>query len=314
VATLEKTASFKNSLRRSPHWRWLRATEIDAGGHKATKRIDGPDGFHWIRRALRMKRRYEVASGTTAGLYALMLRDTPMFWAHSLWVEEKNPTRWAIEARVLAGESDEQIADKVGTDVDVINAYINVFFDVREKLNNIDYVTQVVMGDAVTRGLQERHYDLLWKMLGYRGGPHVLDAVLHRSPAVTKPGSADDVGVFFQDFAVNTLKYKAALAAVTVQVNTHTQLPLIDAYVKCVEIERNMENATKAQASIVDNIGVMLTSLPFKIGTKLDSAAAKMLPFDNGPAELRGDEMMILASGGKIQDATDIENLHFPGE
>jgi hypothetical protein len=314
MPAIDHTASFKDSLRRAPHWRWLRATEIDAGGHKATKRLDGGDGFLWIRRALRFKRRYGPASGSSTGLYALMLRDTQLFWAHSLWAEEKNPTRWAVEARVLAGETDQQIADKVGTDIDVITTYINVFFDVRAKLDHTDYVTQVVMGDAVTRGLQERHYDLLWKLIGYRGGPHVLDAVLNRSPSLHKPTSADDVGVFFQDFAVNSLKYKAALAALTVPVNTHTQLPLIDAYVKCVEIERNMDNAAKAQTSIVDNIGVMLTSLPFKIGTKLDSAPAKMLPFDEGSAELRGDEMMILASGGKIANAADIQNMHFPGE
>jgi len=306
--------AFRHSPLRAPHWKWLRAQEIDAGGQKATRAIDGEDGFTWIRRASRLKRHYERAQNKPSAIYALLIRDKDLFWAHSIWLADKKPTRWGIEARVLAGETDAEIAEKIGTETEVISAYVNVFFDVRDKLRNLDYVQNVIMADAVTRGLQERHYDLLWKLLGYKGGAHVLDAVIGRGTNVERPESADSVGTFFQDFAISSMKYKAALASLTVQINTHTQLPLIESFVKYVEIERNTENAMKAQTSIVDNIGVMLTSLPFKIGTKLDSEGAKMLPFDNGSAELRGDEMMVIAAGGQLDNTADIQKLNFPGE
>jgi hypothetical protein len=110
------------------------------------------------------------------------------------------------------------------------------------------------------------------------------------------------------------MKYKAALAALTVQANTHTQLPLIDSFVKYVEIERTTENATKAQSTIVENIGAMLTSLPFRVGTKLDSEPIKMLPFDSGAAELNNAEMMVIATGGKLNNQQTIEQLNFPGD
>jgi hypothetical protein len=229
-------------------------------------------------------------------------------------VDDKAPTRWSIEARVVAQESDEEIAQKLGTDPGVINAYVNTFFDVRGKLTNMDYVINVIMADAVVRGLQERHYDLLWKMMAFNGGSHVLDAVINKFIPIVKPDSPDGVGGFFQDSAINMMKYKASLASLTVPVNTHTQLPLIDSFVKYVEVERTTDNATKAQHSIIDNIGAMLTAMPVKIGTKLDSADVKMLPFDNGPAELRGDEMLIIASGGKVDNAAEIQNLNFPGD
>lgn len=178
----------------------------------------------------------------------------------------------------------------------------------------MDYVINVIMADAVVRGLQERHYDLLWKMMAFNGGSHVLDAVINKFIPIVKPDSPDGVGGFFQDSAINMMKYKASLASLTVPVNTHTQLPLIDSFVKYVEVERTTDNATKAQHSIIDNIGAMLTAMPVKIGTKLDSADVKMLPFDNGPAELRGDEMLIIASGGKVDNAAEIQNLNFPGD
>lgn len=307
--------SCKDYDKRFPHWRWARACEIDAGGHKTTRRLDGPEGFMWIRRALKTKRRVERAAGRQDALYAAMLRDPEMFWAYSIWAEDKNQMRWALEARVLAQETDEAIAEKMGSEPGIVNAYINVFFDVREKLHRPDYVQTVILGDAVTRGLNERHYDLLWKMMALQGGEFALDAAINRGPSVAKPTSADEVGGFLQDFAINTMKYKAALAAVTIPVNSHTQLPLIEAFVKYVEIERTTDNATKAQHSIIDNIGQMLVGLPFKVGTKLDSEGAKMLPFDGQAAELRGDEMMIIATGGTLDaSAEEISKLDFPGE
>jgi hypothetical protein len=307
-----------NALRdnpmRAPHWRWLRAMQVDAGGMRPSKTIDGGDGFAWVRRALRLKRRHALAANKPQALYMLARADRELFWAHSIWAEEKSPTRWAIEAHILAGESNEDIAKKVGCEPEVIAAYEAVFFNVREKLDHVEYVVNVVMGDAVSRGLTERQYDLLWKLFGYRGGPHVLDAMVSKFSALQRPQNAEEVSQFFQEAAINSMRHKAAIAALTVPINTHTQLPLLDAYVKYVEIERTTQNAERAQVGIVQNIGAMLAALPFKIGTKLDSAGDKMVPFDDNAAELRSDELMIVASGGKLKNQPALEDLRFPGE
>lgn len=299
---------------RAPHWRWLRAVSIDSGGVKASKNVDGPEGFKWIRRALRLKRHHAAAGSRPDVLYNLARLDPALFWAHSIWAEDKQPTRWEIEARILAGETDEEIAKKAGCEADVIGAYESVFFNVREKLQNTTYIVNVVMAEAVTRGMTERQYDLLWKMFGYRGGPYVLDAMISKFSEIETPKKSEDVSQFFQDAAINSMRMKASIAAMTVPINSHTQLSLLDSYVKYVEIERTTENAAKAQVGIVQNIGAMMQSLPFKIATKLDSEGDKMLPFDSGAAELNGSELIIAATGGKITEQSAIEKLSFPGE
>lgn len=299
---------------RLPHWRWLRTIEVDSGGDRPSRVLDGEDGYTWIRRALQLKRHFARMNNNPRRRRALLLRDRELYWAHSMWLAEKQPTRWGIEARVVAGESDEEIAAKLGTSPEVVTAYVNVFFDIREKLRNVDYMLNVVMADAVVRGLQERQYDLLWKLMGYHGGPHALDASISKFIPIARPATKDDVSGFFHDFAINSMKYKSAVAAATVPINTHTQLPLLDSFVKYVEIERTTENASKAHATIVENIGAMLSALPFKVGTKLDSAPLKMVPFDNGAAELKNEELMIVANGGVLDAQPEIEQLKFPGE
>jgi hypothetical protein len=39
-----------------------------------------------------------------------------------------------------------------------------------------------------------------------------------------------------------------------------------------------------------------------------------MVPFDNNAAELKSDELMIVAMGGKLKNQPALENLRFPGE
>lgn len=304
----------RDSYHRAPNWCWLRAMQIDAGGPRASRAVDGAHGFTWVRRALRLKRRLDAAVNRPDAMYRLLQCDRELFWAHSMWLNDKAPTRWAVEARLLAGESNEQIAARMATDSKVIEAYEAVFFNVRDRLDRLDYIVTVVMADAVTRGLSERQYDLLWKLFGYRGGSHVLDSVISKFSPIAKPDRPEDVGQFFQEFAVNTVKHKAALATLTVPINTHTQLALIESFVKYVEIEKNSENSTKAHTTIVENIGAMLGALPFHIGTKLDSEAEKMLPYDAGAAELRNEELMIVSAGGTLSNQQSIQDLRFPGD
>lgn len=306
--------ALRDNPRRAPNWRWLRAVQIDGGGPRASRAVDGEEGFAWIRRASRMKRRYEKAGNRPDALYRLIQYDRDLFWAHSMWLDERSPMRWAIEACVLAGMTSQQIADKMGTSPEIVAAYEEVFFDVRDRLSDKLYIVNVVMGDAVTRGVSERQYDLLWKLFGYHGGPYVLESVIAKCSPISKPEKPEDVGQFFQDFAVNTVKHKAAIATLTVPINTHTQLAIIDSFVQYVQIEKTSENAGKAQSTIVENIGAMLGALPFRIGTKLESAAEKMLPYDDRAAELRNDELMIVAAGGQLDDQKLIQDLRFPGE
>jgi len=299
---------------RAPAWRWLRAVNIDGGGPLATKKRDGGDGVPWIRRALRLKRHYAQSGNNNNALYNIARLDSDLFWAHRIWTNDKEPTRWAIEARILAGETDASIAKKVGCEPAVVAAYEAVFFDVRTKLQNSGYIINVVMADSVTKGLTERQYDLLWKLFAYSGGPYVLDAMISRFSDITRPLRPEDVSEFFQDSAINSMRHKAAVAALTVPVNSHTQLALLDAYVKYVEIERTTEHSAKAQVGIVQNIGAMMQSLPFRLGTQIDADHDKVLPFDHKSAELNSNELIIVAAGGKLSDQAEIEALCFPGD
>lgn len=297
---------------RVPQWRWLRANSVvDNTGPLPTPRRDGPDGYKWIRRAARFRRLYNQ-NDDEVGRCRLAMEFPAIFWAHYAWENNEQPMKWAIEAHILARETNKEIAFKVGCAPEIVEAYEAIFFHVREKLNFREYILNSVMSDAVTRGLSDRHYDLLWKLFGYSGGPHVLDAMIGKLVNPMWAARSDDVPSFFQDAALNIMKKKAAIASLTVPINSNTHLNLIEAFVKYVEIERTTDSMGKAQDQIVANLNSMLTMLPFGVGTK-KSGQDKMLPAYDGTAiELHADELMVVGAGLNLPQQQVLTALEFP--
>jgi hypothetical protein len=297
---------------RSPQWRWLRADSIiNNEGPLTTPRRDGPDGYKWIRRAAQFKRIYNQYAEPYMQCQ-LAMEMPAIFWAHHVWADDNGPTKWAIEAHILARETDKEIAWKIGSSPEVVAAYEAIFFNVREKLNYREYILNSVMSDSVTRGISERHYDLLWKLFGYTGGPHVLDSMISRLVNPMWCARSDDVPNFFQDAALNIMKRKAAVASLTVPINSNTQLNLIDAFVKYVEIERTTDSLGKAQDQIVTNLQAMLGSLPFGVATKQKDQSKMVAGYDQSSVELSANELMVVGLGAALPYGDQLQNLSFP--
>ena len=291
---------------------WQRAVGIlDDGDPQATPNRDTGRGSGWIKRAQRYLSALREAE-TYHEQVQVLVDFTAIYWAHRIHqaTDNSRPIRWAIEARILARETNEQIAQKNGCSADTIDAYEALFFNVHDRLDCRDYILNSVLGQAAVHGLQTRDNDLVWKLLGYLGGPYVLDVVMARFPHGSPVRSPDGVASFFQDLAINTMKQKAALAALTVPVESHTQMQLLEAFVKYVEIERTTDSAGSTQDQIQDGLHELIKSLPYAtIGV---SNMKKLPEFDKGAAELRTDELMLASVGYKIPGIDLLQNLKFP--
>jgi len=86
--------------------------------------------------------------------------------------------RSEVEARLLAGQGDADIAGRVGIEAGVVAAYAAIFFDVRTRLECSDWIAAHVLGGRLYEGFDVADTETVWKVLGFQHGPLVLDALI----------------------------------------------------------------------------------------------------------------------------------------
>lgn len=297
-------------------WRWQRACQWGEDPCDALKprvRRDGRDGSKWINKAIRFKALYDETEDDKDRA-CLSDQFPAMFWAHSIYQDDGNPQKYAIEAYILAREKDHEVGFRAGCAPEIVEAYEAVFFNVRDKLRHMSYIINVVLGDAIHRGLHDRRYDLLWKLCAYQGGPYVLDMLISKYSQIAWASDPSAVGAYWQDTAINALKMKAALASLTVPVNSQTNLHLLDIFNKYVEIERSTDTQGQQQAAVLENLQAMMQNLPYSMAGQSEDETRHLIHYNAVGAELRYEELMIVSAGHELPYAKELEAIGYPQE
>jgi hypothetical protein len=152
-----------------PSWRWDLAGKQPAQGRRSIGADDD-----WI---LLEARRYRaaVASGSSA---AFLTKRWPVLHQAVLLAEAEGPRRWEIEARLLAGQTSEEIGAACAYDPAVVDAFADLFFDIRPNLDSVDWISLQVIGPRALRGFEPGDVKGIWRSVGFFLGPAALDVVI----------------------------------------------------------------------------------------------------------------------------------------
>jgi hypothetical protein len=192
---------------RPTNWRWELARVLSDGDNKKKLARANPDQY--VQKAYRFLKELGQCEDEI-DRYALMDKNEDLYGAYSIWQRggdetDRHPMRYALEARILADEDTYSIANKLGITTGLVEIYEKVFFNIKDKISNKDYVMTCVMSPAVYSGLSDRDYDLLWKLFGYLYGPVVLDAFIHANTQRARPVSAEEVDAVLTEDTRSTL-------------------------------------------------------------------------------------------------------------
>jgi hypothetical protein len=97
--------------------------------------------------------------------------------AHQLY-QNQSPSRWEVEARILAGQTDDEVAFATGLPPAVVAAFEEHFFNVRDHLAAGDYILFGVIDYDPLGAFREGDLRTLWGYFGYAAGPRFLELVL----------------------------------------------------------------------------------------------------------------------------------------
>lgn len=164
---------------RPPHWRWLRAERLTAMDRQPDRRRD--DG--WVVVAMRFQRQFRDAQNDPDRLDLLAERHPAVFWAHRVCLHpSRTNARAQVEARLLAKDySADQTSARTGLSLTQLEAYANLFFDVRGRLENLGWMIDCVFGQDLLKGFNpKQNTDLLLKVAGWMYGSLGVDRVSGR--------------------------------------------------------------------------------------------------------------------------------------
>lgn len=155
---------------RTPDWRWQRAHQLHTSGATLSRRRD------------------DIETITAARFLAVSTggRPTKTPSAHACaaiagaraFQEEGTTSTWEIQARLLAGQTDNEIAPMFRVEPETIQWFEALFFNVRDHLHHRDWIAARVLGPGLRRGFRPDELGKVWQAFAYFGGIKVLEIVL----------------------------------------------------------------------------------------------------------------------------------------
>jgi hypothetical protein len=216
--------------------RWLRAGYLAKQGQHPSPEHDD----HWVEQAVQYLTAL-AACHDDADRQHLAAQMPAVAQAHALHQADPPLLRWAVEARVLADEPAEDIARKCNLLPGGVEAYENLFFDVRDKLGAESWVLCQAIGLNAHAGLTELDLGVRWKLVGYKRGPLALDALIGHTAGRPWPESPEALGEALAAAAESLLGWKKLLAAHLQPVTPAPQIRPIEPSLSLVEVLGGIE-------------------------------------------------------------------------
>lgn len=148
--------------------------------------------------------------------------------AHQL-AQHDGPLRWQLEARILAGQQDGEIARRCALSAGTVAWYERLFFAVRHCLGARGYIVGQVIGSGLWHGFHDDGVRALWAAFGYFGGPIVLEAIVDVFYKTWQPTEPATIGVYFRQNCPASLEMQAAIAAHSIPINEATNRAFVKA-------------------------------------------------------------------------------------
>jgi hypothetical protein len=153
--------------------------------------------------------------------------------AHQLYYAPDIELRQILQARLLARQSDEEIASRASMDPEVVAAYHDTFFDTRSRLDWKLWITKAVLGLSAygtpdkKGAITERQRGMLYMWFGHHGGPLVLDALISGIGSVPMPQQAHELVPWFDEALEQLVRTRATAVAALLEPNSRNAVQLI---------------------------------------------------------------------------------------
>lgn len=233
----------KNYPQRVPDWRWQQA----ASGLPLE---DENDPFLKLARDFYNDWKRAAETQDYGYLYAVY-KDFYIAW--EIFTDGEGLRKSELEARILARESFDDIAKKMGLTKEAIVYYEAVFFNVTDKLDSPSYILHHALDSDFPTSLNFESG--FWKFYGYWCGPKILDLLIYRNIPKQLGEDADFDRIMLQNLQQRLI----IMLTMDDFKNKRDFLKMFELYSKRAEAIGGLAKST--EQTILNKIGEVLISL-----------------------------------------------------
>jgi len=239
-----------------------------------------------------------------------------LFIAHMLHHNSDREWRAILQAYILTGLSDGEIAERISTIESAVRWYASLFFDVRDRLRSKAYVVKVIIGRPEDRQgnregtLTAPQRDMLYKLYAFYGGPLAFETLLAGMEEHGWPSRAADMpGWLDRTFKSVTRGKSTAIARAFIHTRW-TILGLFQIHMQILQLEQQAAMGGAGMTDITRNISEMLNEIPWVVGRRGKKTMTKLeLKYSRTSVEPRADEYFDLARNQESEELQGLSNL-----
>ena len=214
----------RQNPQREIDWLWQRACRIVAERRNTSKKRDDPA----IISAVSFLRALDRGQ-TESDRESLRRRWPGLFEAYSL-VQGGGQRLWEVQARLLANQTDETIADRSGISIEAVRWYERLFFQIKGHLQAQSWIMVQAIGTRVLTGVDEHDLGPICRGFGYFGGERILEVVIAVSLDRELPAWVGELPAADQPDFTTRLRLSCRLAIAALMLPAGLAKQLLDLY------------------------------------------------------------------------------------
>lgn len=311
---------------RAPDWRDKRVTELlnrrpDPG--RPSRVWDDEIVVSWYK----FCKTYQKAKGQSRErVLRTLYRQSPEIY-HAWTIRSSGDQEAAaiIQARILAGQNDLEIARQFSTLPGAVAAYEALFFNVRDRLHARSAIVKSVLGPAVNRtGDQTESLDpfrtgVCYQLFGYFGGVEALEFLLFGMQHLAVPTNGTEAAEWTRQVAEAAIQRKTAMATQMMEVTKYNVMRLVELNLKLRELAllEQASSGANRDRRLEEIVTAFISQSQLEIGQKgfKRATAQDGLNF-HSPVEMRSDmlarapDLKRLSDGLQDEYAPAIQRLN----
>jgi|TARA_R110000824_G_scaffold82768_5_gene207435 hypothetical protein len=250
----------------------------------------------------------------------LLTENPGLYYAYMVYdnLHTDPEVRFMLEARLLAGQPADEIADALKTLPQTVSWYERLFFNIKPFLRHHDWIVKHVLLPSSDRFIEHGedddddvprpqgtplivrpHLDMTLKFFSYFGGPILCEFMIGGFRRGMTAHTQDDISAWLDDQWQLTLQRRSAQASGVFEVNRYNVMELFATHSRIIELQRGAESGDERRSMFERHVQAMLTELPWTVGREAKELyeGSAIGDFEDIPAELNAEELMCIGGG-----------------